>query len=245
LIDILEPDEVHSAGRHCEMVREVVASIQARGAVPFLVGGTGLYFRALFEGLIETSVPDKAKKQARRRLEGLDTAALYEDLRRIDPLRAKQLSPNDRARIVRAMEIFLTTGRTASAHAASQPPPTPWDGPRFVLTAPRDELRRRIAERTKIMYEQGWVEEVRALIAMGVDIDAPAMNSLGYARIAQAMRKGEDPRETLGMVTTETQQYAKRQETFFRSIAGAVWIDICAENARGLIEKAIRSWARL
>lgn len=245
LIDFLDPDQEHSAGRHCELAEEVSAAIIARGRLPFLVGGTGFYFRALFEGLIETAVGESDKRAARRRLEEVDTAELYEDLQRIDPVRAGEVSPNDRVRIMRAMEIFLTTGTPPTAHSAIQPPVRPWDGPRFVLTAPRGELRRRIAERTASMYERGWIEEVISLVADGMVDSAPAMDSLGYARIAEAVRWGDDPRATLAAVVTQTQQYAKRQETFFRSIANAVWIDVCSNDPVNRMRETIRSWAGL
>jgi tRNA dimethylallyltransferase len=240
LIDFLEPVQTHSAGRHCELVKTTARDILSRGAMPFLVGGTGFYFRALYQGLIEASVAEGELQEVRQQLERRDTDDLYRELEQVDAVRAKQVSTNDRVRIMRALEIYRTTGTPPSEHAASQPAAKPWDGPRLVLTMPRDALRARIAKRTEAMYAQGWVAEVQRLLDAGVPADAPAMKSLGYGLIAESIQRGEDPQGTIAAVTTQTQQYAKRQETFFRAIDKAQWVDVTAPDAVSTVQRAIR-----
>lgn len=245
LVDVLDPTERYSAGLHCERAKTLAGSINARGDVAWLVGGTGFYFRALYEGLIDVPARPDALARVRPELEARDTEDLYDELVEVDAVRAGEVSPNDRVRILRALEIYRTTGVPPSAHSARQPEPAPWDGPRFVLTMPREALRDHIAGRTRQLYAAGWVEEVRGLLADGVPPDAPAMNSLGYRVIAEAIRAGKDPAATVDAVITQTRQYAKRQETFFRGIPEAQWVDVTAPGWRNGVVTAVRQWRGL
>lgn len=231
LVDVLEPDETASAGAHLARADEAWADIAARGRIAFFVGGTGLYFRVLFRGIIEAPARGDEQKKIREELSSKSTAELYDQLGAIDPERAAALSPGDRVRIARAIEIHSLTGRPHSELISSRSGGRDWRGLKIVLTLPREILRRRIAERTRGMFQAGWVDEVRALLARGTGIDAPAMGSLGYAVIARAILEGKDPLATLPEVVTLTQQYAKRQETFFRSESGARWIDMSTPSA--------------
>jgi tRNA dimethylallyltransferase len=248
LIDTLDPMETNSAGHHLSLVEEAIADIRLRGKLPFLVGGTGLYFRAFFRGLIDVDTNEDELKTIREGLEGKTTAALYAELCTVDPVRARELSPNDRVRISRALEVCLTTGRKHSEYldehrrAGGRPF---GDDLRIVLTLPRSALRERIAQRTGEMFRNGWVEELGRLLASGCHPEAPAMNSLGYRSIADAVGAGTDPLATTDAVITLTQQYAKRQETFFRSIPEAHWVDIGERNATDKLRSLVVSWSRL
>jgi tRNA dimethylallyltransferase len=229
LLDILDPGEAGSAGRHAELARRSMEEITARGNVPFLVGGTGLYFDAVFRPLIDIHIPRETLESIRAGFQSRDTLELYAELRRVDPDRARYLSPNDRVRITRALEIFLASGSTASEHLARQAERSAAEGKagvlKLVLTMPRQRLRRRIAQRTRAMYEAGWVDEVKRLVADGYGLDSPGMRSLGYAEIARALIEGTDPGATMDEVIVRTQQYAKRQETYFRKDDEAIWLD--------------------
>jgi tRNA dimethylallyltransferase len=248
LIDILEPSDVNSAGRHLRLVHRAVEDICSSDKRPFLVGGTGLYFRVFFEGLIDTAVPEEELYAIRRGLEAKSTTALYDELLSVDPARGKELSTNDRFRITRALEVYLSTGKTHTQHLAEQrrgrSEATAGDL-RIVLTMPRRKLRERIADRTQHMYAQGWVQEVRELLDRGYTLETPAMNSLGYAAIAEAVVSGHDPAATCARVVTLTQQYAKRQETFFRGIADAHWIDMSEDGAVDNIKRLVKTWGIL
>ncbi len=246
LLDILDPGETHSAGRHIRMASEAIADISERRKLPLLAGGTGLYFRGFFLGLIDAHVPEEELGWIRRELEGKTTEELYDDLLRIDPARAKALSPSDRVRMSRAVEVYLSTGKTLTEHFAEQAKNQTSDDAlgggslRIVLTFPRAALRERIARRTREMYRSGWVSEVRRLLNRGSTVASPAMNSLGYRTIAEAMVEGRDPKATVGEVITLTQQYAKRQETFFRSIPDAQWVDMSEEDAMERITSMVK-----
>jgi len=227
LIDMLDPHEQGSAGRHAAMAAAAIDDIAARGHLPFLVGGTGLYFRALFGGLLDVVIPPEALDGIRASLRERDTGTLYEELRLADPARAEELSPNDRVRISRALELMAWTGRAVSdLYAEQKQEADRFDVVRVVLTLPRALLRGRIAGRTRAMFDAGWPDEVRALIDAGVATDAPGMQSLGYAEIARALIDGRPAAEVLDDVITRTQQYAKRQETFFRGERDASWVDV-------------------
>lgn len=227
LLDILDPDESGSAGRHAELAREAVADIAGRGLVPVLVGGTGLYFDAFLHPFIDPGVPSQQFDAIRSGFEGRDTGELYAELAGVDPARAEKLSANDRVRITRALELYLATGVPMSELLAEQrAQEAPGDGLELVLTMPREKLRDRIARRTRALYEAGWVEEVRRLEAAGYGPSSPGMRSLGYEEIGAALGAGDDPADTAGTVITRTQQYAKRQETYFRRFSEAVWLDV-------------------
>ena len=241
LVDVLDPGETNSAGQHLARSGEAAQRIAAAGRLPFFVGGTGLYFRAVFGGLIDVQIPGEELEAIRDRLSTHSTGDLYERLLACDPERAAELSPNDRLRISRALEIHEYTGITHRRLISAQTASSPGRGLKIVLTLPREVLRRTIAQRTRGMFEAGWIEEVRALLASGLTVESPAMRSLGYGVIATAIRGGGKPEDSLDRVITETQQYAKRQETFFRSVPGAQWIDVSAVDPVATIGGLIRS----
>ena len=239
LIDILDPEEVNSAGLHVGRAVAILERTAGGGKPVFFVGGTGLYFRVLFRGIIAARTSDAERNRLRREFSSRSTQELHRKLAELDPERAKVLSPGDRVRILRAIEIALLTGKTHTEHIARQPKPPAWGGTKIVLTLPRPVLRERIAERTREMFEKGWTDEVRSLIARGIGLDAPAMGSLGYDVIARAIVAGTDPETTRDEVATRTQQYAKRQETFFRSEPDALWFDMSAQGVRDEIRRIV------
>jgi len=226
LIDILDPQEPNSAGKHVEQARAACSDMGDRKRVPILAGGTGLYFRALFNGLIDVAPDDEELESTRQMLSEKSTEELYAELNQKDPERAGELHEGDRMRIVRALEIFYLTGRPHSEHIREQTDRVHWTGSKIVLSMPRDRLRARIAERTKQMFDAGWVDEVRGLLSAGCTKDSPAMLSLGYREITDALESGRDPSTCIDVIITQTRKYAKRQETFFRSESDAVWIDV-------------------
>lgn len=230
LIDILDPDEPNSAGKHVERALAACAGIIGRNRVPILAGGTGLYFRALFYGLIDVAVDGEKAANVRKTLSEKTTSALITELKALDPVRANELHESDRLRIHRALEIFHLTGKPYSEHVRSHVNTLPWAGSKIVLTMPREKLRVRIAERTREMFEAGWVNEVQGLLRGGRTKDVAGMLSLGYREIAAALKAGEDPSACIDAIITQTRKYAKRQETFFRSESDAVWIDVTESN---------------
>lgn len=232
LIDILDPDEINSAGFHASLARRAMTEILGRGAIPILAGGTGLYFRAIFQGLIDLEFDAEELRAIRGSFAGRTTAELYAELERIDPERARALSGNDRLRITRALEIYHISGRPMSEQIERQQSSPPVDPLKIVLVMPRFELRDRIARRTREMFRAGWIAEVESLLARGYDSGSPGMISLGYRELTDAIEAGRDPRETIDDIITHTRQYAKRQDTFFRSEPDAVRIDVSSPSFR-------------
>ncbi len=241
LIDILDPHEKNTAGVHLERALEAQAGIHLRGRVAIFAGGTGLYFRVLFRGLIDLRIPKRELAEIRKELSEMSTDELLVELERVDPQRAAVLSRRDRVRIQRALEIHRGAGSSYTDLVERQSRARQFEGPKIVLSMPRAELRDRIAQRTRELYARGWCREVEGLLAGGVAADAPAMNSLGYQLIARAIQHGEDPARTVDAVITVTQQYAKRQETFFRSERDAVWVDVTKAGAEATIDREVRA----
>lgn len=242
LFDILAPDEPNSAGKHASLALEACREIQSRRKIPILVGGTGLYFRAVFVGLLDLQIPKEDLLAVREGFAVKETDELYEELRRCDPERADQLSPNDRVRITRSLEVTRISGRPISQLYREQKAVAPWEGVKIVLTAPREVLRQRIAERSRRMFQNGWPDEVRRLLKDGYGPDAPGMKSIGYGEIARAIQDGTNPLETLDKVITITRQYAKRQETFFRAEEDAIRVDITEGNFMDIIYDALQDF---
>jgi tRNA dimethylallyltransferase len=234
LLDVLHPDHAGSAGKHAELTRAAIDEIVGRNRLPILVGGTGLYFDAVFRPLIDVVIPPDQLDAIRASFSSKDTMELYAELRGVDPDRARELSPNDRMRITRALEIHRATGVTMSEHLVRQASSAAGSGGlsrlKLVLTMPREKLRLRIAERTRSLYDAGWVQEVERLLEGDCRMDGPGMQSLGYQEIAAALAAGDDPLATVDAVTTRTQQYAKRQETYFRKEKDAEWLDVTAAD---------------
>ena len=235
LLDILEPSETGNAGRHAEMASKEIEAIASKGNVPLLVGGTALYFDALLQPLIEVDIPAERLEAIRAQFKARATLELYAELRSVDPERAKRLSPNDRVRITRALEIYAGTGRPMSEHlsagAARSAGGEKLSVLKLVLTMPRERLRARIADRTRAMYSAGWADEVQRLLDAGHRPDGPGMRGIGYGEISSALLAGSDPNGTVDEVIVRTQQYAKRQETFFRKYNGAVWLDVTGDES--------------
>jgi tRNA dimethylallyltransferase len=246
LLDYLDVNESGSAGRHIALAQDLIREIASRNHVPLLVGGTGLYFRALFGGLVDVTIPREELERIRATFENRETRDLYDELMHLDPARAAVVSAADRVRITRALELIAHTSTPATELYARQAQANAdIIYLKLVLSMPRAELRERIAERTRELFEAGWVEEVERLIKAGVSDKTPGMLSLGYSDIAAAIANREDPRDALSRVILITRQYAKRQETFFRSEKDAVWIDMtdadATSRARGLVEEFLRA----
>lgn len=237
LIDVADPSESWSAGRHATHAERAVREIAARGKLPILAGGTGLYFRALFRRLVDVTIPGDELERIRSTFAGHETHVLYERLCAGDPVRAAELSRNDRVRITRALELLTYTGVPASELYARQPEAgSDLSYLKRVLSLPREVGRARIAERTRALFDAGWPDEVVRLLGSGVSSNAPAMNGLGYRSIANAIAAGASAASCLDAVIQETQRYAKRQETFFRSERDAVWIDVSVAGWEDVVQ---------
>lgn len=182
-----------------------------------VVGGTGFYLETLCEGLFPLAVPGPALEAVRVELAGLDAGALHARLAALDPASAARLHPRDRQRLQRALEVCLATGRPLSAHhAQGRARPAGFRWRRIWLALERPLIEARIAARLEEMLAGGWIEEVAALLAAGVDPASPGLQTLGYPEVIAHLQGRLDRDRLRAQVQLRTRQYAKRQETWFR-----------------------------
>jgi tRNA dimethylallyltransferase len=229
LIDVADPDERYNVALFKDQAVSALQDIGRRGKWPLLVGGTGLYVRVLLEGFGLTATAADPAVRARLMREAGEgaTHALHERLRRVDPTAADRIHPNDRVRIVRALEVYEVSGRPMSeqqtADAAAR---TPREALRFGLTAPRDELYSRIDRRVDEMVAYGLVAEVDGLLREGYRPDSPPLQSLGYKEIVAHLEGRSSLEQAVEEIKQNTRRFAKRQITWFRPDGEMVWIDI-------------------
>jgi tRNA dimethylallyltransferase len=225
LIDILDPAERYSAGEFARRARRAIAGIEARGRVPIVAGGSGLYLRALLAGLspIPPGDPEvRAALRARLAAEGLP--ALAAELARRDPETAARLSPGDSQRVLRALEVALVTGVPLAAWIARQPFGNQGIPALSVgLTLARSLLYDEIAGRVARMLEQGWMGEVEGLLARGLEPDLPAFQAIGYRQLARHLRGERTLQQAISETIQATRRFAKRQETWFRKEPDVTW----------------------
>ena len=225
LVSVVDPLESFSAARFQQLADEVIAEIAARGRRIIVVGGTGLYVRVLLHGVVpappaEADLRRALEEEARR----IGREALHRRLAEIDPETAAQVKTSDLVRIVRALEIHALTGTTASRfrreHRFAE---DRYPYRLFVLDPPRDELYRAIDERTRRMFGEGLLEEVRSLVARGYREAAP-MRSVGYAQALACLEGSLSLEEAMADAARATRRYAKRQLTWFRREPGAQFL---------------------
>jgi tRNA dimethylallyltransferase len=240
LVDILDPAEAYSAGRFRTDALREIATIQAAGRAPLLVGGTMLYFRALERGLAELPSADPAlRARLAAELAEQGSAALHARLARLDPTAAARIHPHDPQRIQRALEVHELTGRPLTelcAHPRNEPLPF-----RIVklIVAPADRrvLHERIDQRFRMMLARGFIAEVERLRSRGdLDVDKPAMRAVGYRQVWAYLDGALDDAAMVERGIAATRQFAKRQLTWLRAESGSAWLD--SEDSR-LLERAI------
>lgn len=228
MIDIREPAEEFNAGDYQREARTVLEDLRRRCRLPVLVGGTGLYLRALTEGLF---AGPKRSVHLRSRLELLaerhGREYLHRLLQKLDPVAAGRIMSRDTPKIIRALEVRLETGKTLSEHLAIEPrqPLSGYDIYTIGLNPSREASVQRIDERVRRMFESGFVDEVRSLIGKGVLPSAKPMGAIGYRHIMENAESGNTWDETIGMIQRDTRRYAKRQMTWFRKLPGTIWFD--------------------
>jgi len=226
LIDLLDPDERFSLAEYQEHAYAAIDAIHARGHLPFLVGGTGQYVRAVVEGWRIPRVPPdealRARLYAQAEEEGRE--ALYERLLALDPDAAELIDPRNVRRVVRALEVCLKTGRPFSEQRGKDPPP--YEIVQIGLTMEREALYARVDARVDAMIEAGLVEEVRTLHAQGYGWDLPAMSSLGYRQLRAYLTGETTLEEAAAEIKIETHRFIRHQYNWFRpNDPGIHWLD--------------------
>jgi tRNA dimethylallyltransferase len=241
LVDILDPHETFSAGEFARRARAAIRDIRGRGRLPMLVGGSGLYLRALIEGISPIPAVDPAlRRTLRARLDAEGAEPLRAELRRLDPETAERLAPADSQRLLRALEVALGTGRPQSSWIAERPAAGGLEAIWIGLTVPRALLYDRIAIRAERMLADGWVDEVRRLLAAGLDRSLPAFQAIGYRELARHLDGQLGLEEATDRIVTATRQYAKRQMTWFRRQGGIEWFAAAETSPATVLEQLAR-----
>lgn len=223
MIDIKEPEEEFNAALFAEEAEGTVERIWRAGKIPLLVGGTGLYLRSFLYGLF------KAEKDTglRKELEAeflVSPRSVYERLAGIDPQYASKIGPNDRVRIIRALEVYHLTGRKMTEieriHGFRH---SRFEVLKIGLIRPREDLYRRIGERVDQMFRMGWIEEVKGILEKGIGEDAKPFSAIGYREILSYLKGRRDLLETVETIKRLTRRYAKRQITWFSKEREVEW----------------------
>jgi tRNA dimethylallyltransferase len=226
LIDIVDPDEPFDAAAFVRRADEVIRDITARGKRTMVVGGTGLYIRTLLHGLQKGPPPDPSlRAELTRRAEASGWPALHAELAHRDPETATRLHQNDGVRILRALEVLESTGVSISRwQERHQFGEKRYEALHLCLTRPREALNRRIDARVDQMMAEGWLEEVRALIARGYGPALKPMQGLGYRRLCEHLAGTLGLDEAIEKTKTDTRRFAKRQVTWFKKEPGLQWV---------------------
>ncbi len=245
LLDIVDPDESFTLAQYQQLAYAAIDDVHRRGSIPLLVGGTGLYVKAVLEGLnIPHVEPDPQLREqlyAEADAEGYKT--LHRRLRELDPAAAERVDPRNVRRVVRALEVFYRMGKPISALQSASPPP--YRILRIGLGMPRHELYRRIDERVERMLAAGLIEEVRSLVERGYGYDLPAMSGLGYRQIGMYLRGEVSLQEAVALIKRHTRRFVRQQASWFRADdPEIIWYDV-SEPVFPVVVACIRDFLAL
>jgi tRNA dimethylallyltransferase len=232
LINLVEATEVYSAARYASDAAAAIKGIAARGRVPILVGGTGFYVRALVRGLFTGPARDESLRARLTRVaDRRGVEALHRWLTRVDAASAARIQPRDRMRLIRALEVYLLTGRPLTAHFAETASPIAGINVLTLgLDLPRPLLRERVSRRVDEQFARGVVDEVRRLEGAGVPLSAHAFSGLVYRQIVEMLQGARDEAATRALIVQENMRYARRQLTWFRREPDVRWLPGAGES---------------
>jgi tRNA dimethylallyltransferase len=239
LIDMVDLTESFDAAQFVQLARRAVADIQARGRLPILCGGTGLYFKAFLEGLGQAPPADAALRVA---LEATPLPDLLRELAERDPVTYERIDRQNPRRIIRAIEVIRLTGKPFSSQRAdwqNAARTTQHAANCFGLARALADLQRRIDARVDAMFRRGWVAETEQLLKRGLAENKTAMQALGYRQIVEHLRGERSLPGTVELVKIRTRQFAKRQMTWFRRQLRLTWINLEPQGSAEAVVKAI------
>ena len=240
MIDVADPTEEYSAARYSREAAIIIRDITTRGALPILVGGTGLYYRALTRGFFpgpsrDTALRTRLERIAHRR----GPEKLHAWLCRVDRPASIRIQPRDLKRIIRALEVYLLTGRPITSHFADTVSPLAgYDVIAFALRIPPEATALRVARRVDAQFEQGLLDEVRGLLAAGVPQTAHPFTGLVYRQALEHLEGVRDEPATRELIVRENRKYARRQLIWFRKEPNLRWIQAAGERVETLEEVA-------
>ena len=226
MLNIRQPNEDFSVATFKELVEEHIKVINEKGKIPIIVGGTGLYIQAvLFDyQFSEQKRDEKFTKELENLLEREGNIALHEKLKKVDPIQASKIHPNNYRRVIRALEVFESTGKTMTERHKTQNKTSKYDYVLIGLEMNRDKLYERINRRVEKMVQDGLVEEVRALYDKGFS-DTQAMKAIGYKEIIPYLEQEMSLDEAVSILQRNSRRYAKRQYTWFKNQMDVTWFD--------------------
>jgi tRNA dimethylallyltransferase len=245
LIDILDPDQDYSAALFREQAEPIILRLHEKGTPVFVAGGTGLYLKALTRGLFRGPGAEPDLRRSLKERAGREgNEALHRELAALDPEAASRIHPRDLLRIVRALEVHAQSRRPISCfHRAHAFQERPYEILKIGLALEREALYRRIEERVDQMIAEGWVEEVRGLLAHGYSCDLKSMSSLGYRHLAAHLQGEVSLAEAVAAAKRDTRRYAKRQMTWFRADKEIHWIE-AGEQPESRIEELVEDFLK-
>ena len=236
VIDVAEPTEEYTAARYARDAVDAIHDIYSRGRWPILVGGTGLYYRALVRGLFPGPGADahlraRLEEIARRRSVGF----LHRMVARVDPPSARRIQPRDLKRLVRALEVYFVTGRPLTDHfAATVSPLRDHQILSIGLVVPASVIAERVARRVDAQFERGLLDEMRGLLALGIPESARPFGGLVYRQALELLHGLRSEEETRALITRENRRYARRQLIWFRKEPNLVWLHSSGEDPHTL-----------
>lgn len=248
MIDIAEPTEPFSVAEYVEMARAVTEDILSRGKLPILAGGTGLYLSSFVDNIrftqAETDVALREKLFAEAEEKG--NVALHQKLAEIDPLAAEKIHPNNVKRVVRALELYYSTGKTMSCqNEQSRQEVSPYEPLMLALETDREILYERINRRVDVMLENGLLREIAELKQRGMTAELQSMQGIGYKELLDCPNTEEALAEAVELVKKNSRNYAKRQFTWFRRDARYHWLDCMSEHLEEKAAELVRHFLEL
>lgn len=226
-VDILTPDKYYSAGQFGIEARQVIAEIFNRGNVSVILGGSGLYVKALLEGFFQgESNNEKIRESLQFRMEIEGSEALYQDLLKIDESSARKIHPNNHIRIIRALEVFLASGTRLSDLQKKKLPPPDFFPLKFGIIKDRKKLYQEINKRVDQMFKNGLLAEVAHILDLGYDKNLNSLNSVGYKEVIQYLDGTINYETCVAEVKKNSRRYAKRQLTWFRADSEIKWLEV-------------------
>jgi tRNA dimethylallyltransferase len=232
MIDVADPTEEYSAARYAREAAAVVRDVTARGRLPILVGGTGLYYRALTRGFFPGPARDAPLRARLERIaDRKGVERLHTLLSRVDAGSAVRIQPRDRKRLVRALEVYFLTGRPMTAHFADTQSPLPdYDVTALALQIPAEATAARVAERVDAQFRAGLLNEIRALLAAGIPEKAHPFTGLVYRQALDHLHGVRDEAATRELIIRENRKYSRRQLIWFRKEPNLQWIHAAGER---------------
>lgn len=244
MLDIIDPEQPFSVADFRELAAAAIRDIQGRGKLPLLTGGTGLYIDSLlypYNFAPETAARPGLRRELQAEYQASGAEAMHQRLAGLDPEAAGRIHPNDAHRLIRALEVRISSGRSIS-DIQREKPPSPFRPLLIGLTLPREQLNARIDQRVERMIEAGLFDEVQALLSRGVSRDAVSMQGIGYRQSAAYLCSELSREEAIEQIKRDTRRFAKRQMTWFKRNEDINWFEIDHYREEGSLAEAAGAW---